>query len=513
MTGSSVENVEDPFTERPAVLRIEVRVLKSAGSGSMECIRMIEQFERVVLTDSKSGLSTPPAERTYDIGTLRYTVRQLVFLFTWLLAGNFCFIFFEQIFGRMMPLYLKQLHASNTVIGLLTGSIAGLVNVLFLPNISVATDRYRSRLGRRVPFLLWSTPCTVLSLMLIGYGPEISRWLHTAVPALRVFSLGAMTLVLLGMFTVSWHFFNMVLVNLFNFLVRDVVPQKLIARYVSLGFIINITASMLFTWFIFPHILINRKIICVVVGLIYLAAFVLMCWRVKEGEYPPPEPRPPGGFVGNYLKTFLAYFRECLSVPIYRDFVIVYALIVAAGSTAPFSLLFLKKTIHLSMTDMGRVFTLGSLLSALVVYPIGILCNRITAIRLLLIALTYMTVATLMSYFFINGLTSWIVFTVITVAPGTAWGIAQNTLMLSLFPVERFGQFFSSINVLGFGSIFISNYLVGALMDWLHSDYRMTFIISFVCYLATVPMLYKVYRHWLRHGGPHHYVPPLPVER
>ncbi len=449
----------------------------------------------------------------YRLGTLHYTVRQLVFLFIWLLFGNFCFIFFEQIFGRMMPLYLKQLHADNTVIGLLTGSIAGLVNVLFLPNISMATDRFRSRLGRRIPFLLWSTPCTVLSLMLIGYGPEISRWLHTTVPILRVFSLGAMTLVLLGLFTVSWHFFNMVLVNLFNFLVRDVVPQPLIARYVSLGTVINITASMLFTWFIFPHILINRKIICVVVGLIYLTAFMLMCWQVKEGKYPPPEPRPAGGFFANYLKSFFTYFRECLSVPIYRNFVIVYALMVAAGSTAPFSLLFLKKTIHLSMTDMGRVFTLGSLLSALVVYPLGYLCNRMHAIRLMLLALVCMTAGTLLSYFFINGLHSWILFTVITIAPGTAWGLSINTFMLKVFPAEKFGQFFSSINVLGFGSIFISNYLVGVFMDLVHSNYRMSFLITFVCYAAMIPMLYMVYRHWRRHGGPHHYVPPLPQKR
>lgn len=349
--------------------------------------------------------------------------------------------------------------------------------------------------------------------MLIGYGPEISRWLHTTVPILRVFSLGAMTLVLLGLFTVSWHFFNMVLVNLFNFLVRDVVPQPLIARYVSLGTVINITASMLFTWFVFPHILINRKIVCVVVGLIYLTAFMLMCWQVKEGEYPPPEPRPAGGFFGSYLKTFFTYFRECLSVPIYRDFVIVYALMVAAGSTTPFSLLFLKETIHLSMTEMGRVFTLGSLLSAIVVYPLGYLCNRIHAIRLMLAALICMAVGTLLSYFFINGLASWILFIIITIAPSTAWGLAFNTFMLKVFPAEKFGQFFSSINVLGFGSIFISNYLVGAFMDLVHSNYRLTFLITFVCYAAMIPMLFMVYRHWRNHGGPDNYVPPLPRER
>lgn len=149
----------------------------------------------------------------YRIGNLRYSRRSLVFPFIFLLGGDFSFVFFEQIFGRMMPLYLKQLHASNTIIGLLTGSIAGLINLVFLPNISMATDRHRGRLGRRIPFLLWATPCTALSLVLIGYAPELSRWLQAAMPMSRMLALGTLTLVLVGCFTVSWHFFNMVLVN------------------------------------------------------------------------------------------------------------------------------------------------------------------------------------------------------------------------------------------------------------------------------------------------------------
>ena len=50
--------------------------------------------------------------------------------------GDFAYTFFESIFGPFIPLYLKDLHASNTVIGVMTGSIAGVVNILFLPNLS-----------------------------------------------------------------------------------------------------------------------------------------------------------------------------------------------------------------------------------------------------------------------------------------------------------------------------------------------------------------------------------------
>src|SRR6266542_1559277 len=120
-----------------------------------------------------------PARKIYRSGTLRYTVGGLVTLFVWLLWGDFCLTIFESIFGKFLPLYMKDLKASNTMIGLLTGSVGGVVNVLFLPNISMATDRHRSRWGRRIPFLFWATPCAVGSLILVGFASEIGAWLHT----------------------------------------------------------------------------------------------------------------------------------------------------------------------------------------------------------------------------------------------------------------------------------------------------------------------------------------------
>lgn len=85
---------------------------------------------------SPQSAKKPLADRSYAVGTLRYTFRGLLVLFLWLLWGDFAFTFFENIFSRFVPLYLKDFHASNSLIGIMTGSIAGLVNILFLPNIS-----------------------------------------------------------------------------------------------------------------------------------------------------------------------------------------------------------------------------------------------------------------------------------------------------------------------------------------------------------------------------------------
>ena len=241
------------------------------------------------------GISEPKVEvakvpKLYTVGTLSYSARTLAVLFTWLLWGDFAFCFFENIFGRFIPLYLKDLEASNTLIGVMTGSIAGIVNLLFLPGISRWSDEFRRRWGRRVPFLAVATPITVASLMLMGFAPEIGAWVHSvAISRLAPsISLTTVILTLLCGFVVSFHYFNMVLCNAFNWLLRDVVPQEFMARFLSWFRIVSTISSVAFSWYVFPYIISHRKEICVSIGLFYLITFLAMCYKVKEGEYPPP---------------------------------------------------------------------------------------------------------------------------------------------------------------------------------------------------------------------------------
>ena len=128
---------------------------------------------QAVCADIPLGSPSAP-KKSYRISTLRYSLRGLVVLSLWLLWGDFAFTFFESIFAKFIPLYLRDLHASNALIGVMTGSFSGIVNILFLPNISQWSDPTRSRLGRRIPFLYVVTPpLTVVSFLAVGFAPEI----------------------------------------------------------------------------------------------------------------------------------------------------------------------------------------------------------------------------------------------------------------------------------------------------------------------------------------------------
>jgi MFS family permease len=486
--------------------------------GPSEAVELKVQAEDIIKYGLAATMMEPRNETTdgshvtkvYQAGTLQYTLRGLIVLFAWLLWGDFCFVMFESIFGRFIPLYLKDLNASNTLIGVMTGSIAGAVNILFLPHISMASDRYRSLRGRRIPFLFWATPCTVASLILIGYAPEIGGWLHARVFASFWPGIGPAGVILttLCVFVVLYHFFNMVLVNIFNCLLRDVVPQEVMARFLSSFRIMGTLGGFIFSWYLFQYVLDHRKMMCVGVGLIYLVAFLFMCWRVKEGDYelPPVHADRPG-----FLKTFATYFRECLSIPFYRDFFIAYVLLATGvGCTAPFAVLFVRDTLGISMEDIGKVFAWASLAGMLVYPPMGWLCDRFNPLRVILASMLGMMVVSALSFFLIHDKASWLVWSLVGVIPSVGWGLASVTASMVLFPAGKFGQFSSGLNVLGCGGMILANYLIGKLIDATGSNYRMIYLWSVLfCALALAAML-RVYRGWKQHGGPHHYVPPMP---
>lgn len=448
--------------------------------------------------------------KSYAVGTLTYTFRSLMILFAWLLWGDFCFAIFEAIFVNFIPLYLKDLHASNTLIGVMTGSIAGAVNIFFMPHFSMASDRYRSRLGRRIPFLLWSVPCTVSSLILVGYAPEIATWLRAGVlPHRWPVSEGTLALTLLCVFVVMFHFFNMVLVNLFNCLLKDVVPQEVMARFLSSFRIVGALGGITFMWAIFPHVLTYRKMVCVGVGGVYLLAFMLMCFRIKEGDYPPPqeEKNKPG-----FLKTYLVYFREFLSVPLYRLFFVGWVLVVFAVScSAPFVVLFARDTLGLSMTDIGRIGGVTAFLGMVAYVPMGFLCDRFSVFRVILAFLAAYPIVMLLAFVLVRDRTSWLIYAMAVAVTGVAWVLASTTAMMKLFPSEKFGQFSTCLVVMGWGGgSIVGNYLIGWFIDFVDGNYRMLFLWNAVfCILAIVPML-AAYRRWKQHGGPDHYIPPLP---
>ena len=427
----------------------------------------------------------------------------------WLLGGDFAFSFFEAVFGRFLPIYLKDLQASNTLIGVMTGSFAGLVNVLFLPGISRWSDNFRGPRGRRIPFLMVVTPIVACALILVGFAPEIGGWIFARCSALLPASVtkGAFVLGLLSLLVVSYHFFNMILVNAYNWLIRDVVPLAVMARFLASFRFVATVSTIFFLWFVFPNLLQHRREIFLAIGLFYAVAFLIMCLRVKEGEYPPPSNHRSG-----LLRTFAVYFRECLQVPLYRYFLLVYLLgAVSLNCAGHFITLFAREGLKLDMGRLGHIFSWTAVVTALVAFPVGWLCDRFSAVRIMLGAVIVICVGSVCAYLAVDSQGSYLVYSLLFAVPQLGWHLGGTATAMSLFPPGKFGQFSGAMNVFSCGGYIIGNALMGMIMDFFHSDYHIAFLWTATFSAAAIMLMILVVRHWKRHGGPDNYVAPLPI--
>jgi maltose/moltooligosaccharide transporter len=460
------------------------------------------------MTPSPTPAAAGP--RIYTTENLTYTKSGLLVLSFWLLWGDFAFNFFESVFGRFLPIYLKDLQASNTLIGVMGGSFAGLVNVLFLPGISRWSDDLRTKLGRRIPLLYVITPLTVGAVVAVGFAPEIGNWMFETFSVHLPASVTKVGLILglMCVLTVSFHFFNMVLVNAYNWLIRDVVPLEVMSRFLAWFSIVGGVSGTLFLWFVFPHLMTHRREIFAGVGIFYLLAFFLMCFKVREGKYPPPTPLEdrPGIF-----KLYVVYFRECWQIPLYRYFFIVSLLVTAALNCAGnFITLFASDTLNLNMERMGHVFAWTGVVSIVFLYPIGWLCDRFSPMHVSVAAIIMICVGTILAPILIHNETGFLVYSVVFSFPVMAWYLGQRAASMKLFPLEKFGQFSGGLNVFSCGALIFGNVAIGALMDLTHSNYRMAFLWTAVVSASAIYPMMLVIRGWKQHGGHEGYVAPLP---
>jgi MFS family permease len=291
--------------------------------------------------------------KMYYVGTLSYSKRSLIVLFAWMLWGDFCFTLMESVVGPILPLKLQSLNASNFVIALIMSTFPGILNVTICPWVSFRSDRHRSKWGRRIPFIIYTLPFLTLFLVLLGFSEQIATWVHViAFAKSGMFSVTAVTVFIIGLFMVGFQFFNMFVGSVYWYLFNDVVPDHLIGQFLGLFRVVGGLAGMLFNWFILQYARTHMTEIFVGAAVLYAVGFGMMCFRVKEGEYPPPPEYVEGrqGFFAG-LKTF---FVECFSLRFYWFMFGVETFWAMAGCVGIFSIFFIEN-IGLTLKQFGHI--------------------------------------------------------------------------------------------------------------------------------------------------------------
>lgn len=457
---------------------------------------------------------TDQTETVYRVGTLVYTRRALVVLFFWMLFGDFCFTMMEGIVPSVVPLLLNDLPITKTTIALVIGVIPNLITMIVTPILSYRSDRHRGPWGRRIPYLVVFSPVVTACVILTGFSLDISAWIHGLLST-RFAGVSAAQIMFVTVATCSvlYQFFNLFVYYIYYYLFNDVIPQTLLGRYYALFRIVGAASGFLFSRYIFGWTEHHMRSVFVAIGLIYLVAFMLMCWKVREGQYPAPPPvsEPSTGRIRRWLAGLKTFVRDCYSHPFYWPLYIGYALGLVGGSgVSIFRSLFATEELGMSWDELGRAMSWGLIIGLVMYYPLGWLADRIHPMRLILIGIVATLLVYIGSAINIRSADTFIFWTLLNFASQAIAVSANAPLYPRIFPKSHFGQFSAAISLLSSGAVMLGNYAVGRLID---SSATCSYMVMYWWSVGfTVPSLlcYLIfYRNWKRRGGARNFVPPI----
>lgn len=421
---------------------------------------------------------SPPSSsaRTWTVGTLTYTSGGLVVLVVWLLWGDFAWWMRERSAMPMVQVLLKKFQASDLVTGIFLITLPSVTALILGPIVSYHSDRHRGRLGRRIPFLLATTPVVTLAMIGLGLSPELGALLNRLIggdPA----TLGTCILIVIGL---SWTLFEMGALTanaVFGALINDVVPRELIGRFFGIFRAVSLATGVLFNSKIIGHAEVHFREIFIGIGVLYAAGLVLMCLKVKEGTYPPPESLP-AGVRPSALGAIRSYFRNCFTQSYYLWGIAFFALGNLAFIPVNTFMLAAAKGYGLSMEAYGRVFVVMFTCSFVLAYPLGWLADRFHPLRVGCAAIAAYSVAGCVAFALVKDGSG---FRVALLSHGVLSGCfftGTAAVCQVIFPKLTFAQFAAAASMVNSICQILLGPVLGWFLDLTGNDYRTTFLVG-----------------------------------
>jgi MFS family permease len=477
---------------------------------------------------SNTDTGTPAAPRTYQCGSLTYTRKTLVALFGWLLWGDFCFSMMEVVLPSILPLKLKDLGVSNTLMSVIMTTIPGVFDITVGTVVSYKSDRYRSPKGRRIPFIWYTLPFQALSLACIGWSAEIGNGLQRVMPFLHTFTPTTLTVAVIVVFMVSFHFFDQFVNSVYWYLFNDVVPPQLLGRFNGYFKIVGSIAGALYNWFLFQHSVPWFRPILTGAAILYFVGMGIMCLKVKEGSYPPP---PEEEKYEGFFAKLKSVGKESFSTRFFWYFYLSAGFGALAGGMAVFTV-FTNQQLNLTLQQQGILRTVGTFGGMIATYYASVFVDRWHPLRIQ----AYNAVGgafhaySAWIYLFIT-LPSAVMFWPALIGGITGQFAASMAALcgiagfMRLMPRSLYGQFCAASSVIRAIGRISAGFLAGIFLDvikWLLEGsslvqrfgvdvaYRFGFLWGGTFAIFVGIVTYLAYREWLRLGGDEHYQAPAP---
>jgi maltose/moltooligosaccharide transporter len=451
---------------------------------------------------SKASVTLPESSSAgkagfYQQGTLSYSQRQLYVLFFWLMWNDFTVMLLEQ--PPALGVLLSYANgATNTQLALFN-TFGGIVGIWINPFFSTWSDRTRTPWGRRRPFLFWSTPPLALSVAAMPYMPTLYYHLAHFHPAFAHFFQhfpinGAVLLLFAETFALG--VFNGVVLAIFSYLYWDVVPENVLGRWTAVTKVITALCGLVWNFFLLGLAQHHMKSVCLGIAIFCLTVYLVSLWKVKEGEYPPPDEHKKGGI----LAPLRSYFVECFSDTYYLWIFFGFCLQAQSRLGDNLKQRFIMVDLHLPWDIIGKINTIPSVLIIALGFYFGSMVDRLHPVRLMPPTYFAWALTCLGSYFFINGAWSYLFWSTLTQLAIFANNITYGALLVEIFPREKLGQFASANQLFNQAVGLLIGIPAGIFFDYIHSD-RFSYFAAALFLFACSAVWVKILRDFNRRKG------------
>lgn len=455
------------------------------------------------ITAPLPGSAAAEKPKIFRVGTLRYTQQQLYVLFFWLMWNDFTLMLLEDPnqFGSLLQIGLGATMTQVSIFGTITTLVTFWINPVF----STWSDRTRTPWGRRRPFLFATTPPLAALIAIIPYMPTLYHYLlryHWAVALFKHIPLhmnGGVFMI--GLVSIPLAIVNAMVLAIFSYLYWDVVPQEVLARFGAIQKIVLSVLGLGWNFFVLGLAQHHMKAVCVGIASFALFAYLLSVWKVKEGEYPPPDKHKTGG----WLAPLRSYFVECYSDPYYLWIFFGLVLYRLAGAGGFLTQKYIFYGLHLTWDTVGKLNCAPMVLAIVLGFFFGTLTDRLHPVRVFPWTIALWAFTSLCSYFFITGAWSYLICTCMTQVAIFAYGIVYGALLPEIYPMEKLGQFCSAC-VLAQTAVGLGTSIpLGLFFDWIGSE-RFPYLWSSIFLFGSAAAFFKVLDNYKKRKGR----PPLP---